>query len=83
MIHEQIVRLERFKTEDLAEIDAIDHDACALGRETRPDPTVRLIRRYKAAAQREMDKAKAELDGSRHEPPRRPEKRPKSPARPC
>ncbi len=62
VIHEQIVRLERFKTEDLAEVDAIDHDASALGRETKPDPTVRLIRRYKAAAQREMDKAKAELE---------------------
>ena len=62
MIHEQIVRLERFKTEDLAEVDAIDHDASALGRETKPDPTVRLIRRYKAAAQREMDKAQAELE---------------------
>ena len=62
VIHEQIVRLERFKTEDLAEVDAIDHDASALGRETKPDPTVRLIRRYKTAAQREMDKAQAELE---------------------
>ena len=62
VIHEQIIRLERFKTEDLAEVDAIDHDASALGRETKPDPAVCLIRRYKAAAQREMDKAKGELE---------------------
>jgi hypothetical protein len=62
VIQEQIVRLEQFKTEDLAEVDAIDHDASALGRETRPDPTVCRIRRYRAAAQREIDKAKAELE---------------------
>jgi hypothetical protein len=61
VIHERIVLLERFKTEDLAEVDAIDQDASAMGRELKPDPTVCKIRRYKAAAQREIDKAKAEL----------------------
>jgi hypothetical protein len=61
VIGARIAELERFKTVDLAEVEAIDRDANAMGRETRIDAEIRLIRRYKKDAEREMEKSQAEL----------------------
>jgi len=64
----EIARLEDFKAGHLAELEEIDAEAEALGRETVPDATIRLIRRYEAAAIRELERARAELDRLQGEP---------------
>ncbi len=76
----RIAELERFKTVELAEVEAIDRDANAMGRETKVDPEIRKIRRYAKDAQREMDTAQAELLRLQGSPPRRPGSPPRSPA---
>ena len=41
VIDDRIAQLERFKTVDLVEVEAIDRDANTMGRETRIDPEIR------------------------------------------
>ena len=60
-IGDRIIDLERFKTEDLPGVEAIDHDAGAIARDTKVNPEIHKIRRYLKDAQRRYDVAKAEL----------------------
>ena len=60
VIAAEIARLETLRN-GLANLEGIDRDANALGREIKPDARVRRIRRNEAAAQRAYDRAFAEL----------------------
>jgi len=61
VIAAEIARLETYRIEGLTNLEEIDREANALGRQIKPDPEIRRIRRCEAAARRAYDRAFAEL----------------------